>query len=579
MQQTQQSFANKWKWKISVSQRLILSFLAIVIIMAVNGMLSFDRMGKLTNNAREISQVWLANIKAINEINYLNEHMLTIQYKMAWESNSLKRKMLEEDGEYTIVVLQQKLQAFMALPKTGDDMNLSRNLEGEWKAYLALYRNVIRYSNQEADKEIADALMASELSFSTMQSYIDTLIRINEEGAKAAEDSSESINRESVLTIACSLGGALLLVLALLYYVRRTISIPIKRSSDVIAEVAGGSLSVVIPKVKSRDEIGVMVRALEDMVGSLRAAMQSVQTASSSISASSEEMLAASEQNAGVVLQASAMFREAASGSQEQLHSFEEIGRSTEEMAHGTQRIAESSQTAAELSSRAERQAQEGAATIEQAVITMGVIDETVRSAAEHVALLERHMASIGKITDFIGTISKQTNLLALNAAIEAARAGEAGKGFAVVAEEVRKLSVQTAVSVADIAGVIGKIKEDTNLTVEKMNESRKETLKGFESVNAAGMSFRQITVAAGNVSGKIEEVAAAAEQLAASSEEVSASIDQLTEIARRTYDIAKEVSESADKQTASAEEIASAAGGLTDIAQDLNDQVMKFRF
>ncbi|MCM3630518.1 methyl-accepting chemotaxis protein [Paenibacillus glycanilyticus] len=574
-----QSFTIKWKWNRSVSQRLTLSFLAIVIIMAINGALSFDRMGKLTGNAREISRVWLANIKAINEINYLNEHMLTIQYKMAGESNPLKRKLLEEDGEYTIVVLQQKLKAFMSLPKSGDDMNLSRNLEGEWKAYLALYRNVIRYSNLEDEKQVGDALMASEQSFSTMESYIHTLIRINEEGAKAAEKSSESINREAVLTIACSLGAALVLILALLYYVRRTISLPIKRSSEVLSEVAGGSLSVTIPKVRNRDEIGVMVHALEDMVSSLRGAMQSVQAASSSISASSEEMLAASEQNASAVEQASAMFREAASGSQEQLHSFEEIGRSTGEMAHGTQRIAESSSVAAELSSKAAKQAKEGAETIGQAVRTMTVIDETVQSAAEHVALLESHMNNIGRITDFIGSISKQTNLLALNASIEAARAGEAGKGFAVVAEEVRKLSVQTAESVADIAGAIGRIKEDTVLTADKMNASRAETKKGLENVHAAGVSFRQITAAAGDVSGKIEEVAAAAEQLAASSEEVSASIDQLTDIASRTYAIARTVAESADKQTASAEEIASAAGGLTDIAQDLNDLVMKFRF
>ncbi|WP_336785085.1 methyl-accepting chemotaxis protein [Paenibacillus sp. MMO-177] len=574
-----QSFTNRWKWNISVSQRLTLSFLAIVIILAANGALSFNRMSKLTSNAQEISQVWLANIKAINEINYLNEHMLTIQYKMAWESNPLKRKLLEEDGEYTIVILQKKLQEFMSLPKSGDDMNLSRNLEGEWKAYLALYRNVIRYSNMEDEKQISDSLMASEQSFSTMQSYINTLIRINEEGAKAAEQSSEKINREAVATIAISLSAALVLVLALLYYVRRTISLPIKRSSDVISEVAAGSLSVAIPKVRNRDEIGIMVQALGEMVGSLRTTMQSVQAASTNISAASEEMLAVSEQNAGTVEQASAMFREAASGSQEQLHSFEEISRSTEEMAHETQRIAESSSIAAELSANAERQAKEGAETIGQAVRTMTDIDDTVRSASEHVALLENRMNNIGRITDFIGSISKQTNLLALNAAIEASRAGEAGKGFAVVAEEVRKLSVQTAASVSDIAAAIGMIKEDTILTVQKMNASRAETIKGLEKINAAGRSFRQITDAAGEVSGKIEEVAVAAEQLAASSEEVSASIDQLTEIARRTYDIARAVAQSADKQTASAEEIASAAGGLTDIAQDLNDLVMKFRF
>lgn len=570
----------KLQWKRSVSQRLTASFIAILIFLIGNGLASLIMMNKLTDNAKEISEVWLTNIKVINEVNYLNEHMLTIQYKMANETNPKKRKLFEEDGEYTIVLLNDKFKEYMESTKSGKEVELARNLTGEWMAYLALYRNVVRLTNQEAEKsDVDDALFESENSFGVMQADINTIIRLNEEGAKAAKQSSETINAEAMYTMGFSIGGAVLLIIGLLYYIRRTISLPIKRSSDVLVQIANGSLSVKIPKVRTRDEIGVMVKALDDMVTALRTTVQGMQNASTSIAASSQEMQAASEQNAGVAEQAAGMFNEAAAGSQEQLHSFEEIGRSTEEMAKGTQRIAESSSLVAELSARAAVQAEQGSEKIEQAVQTMGAIEETVRSAAEHVALLEKHMHEVGSITDLIGNISKQTNLLALNAAIEAARAGEHGKGFAVVAEEVRKLSTQTAESVSDIAALIAKIKGDTQLTVVKMVASREETVRGIERVNEAGSSFKQISQASGDVSGKIEEVAAAAEQLAASSEQVTASIVQLTDIARRTYDIARSVAASAEQQTASAEEIAASAGGLSTIAQDMNELVMKFKF
>jgi len=68
---------------------------------------------------------------------------------------------------------------------------------------------------------------------------------------------------------------------------------------------------------------------------------------------------------------------------------------------------------------------------------------------------LNDHSGQIGEISKVVMGIASQTRLLSFNAAIEAARAGEHGRGFGVVAREVRKLSEETARSVADISQVI----------------------------------------------------------------------------------------------------------------------------
>ena len=78
-----------------------------------------------------------------------------------------------------------------------------------------------------------------------------------------------------------------------------------------------------------------------------------------------------------------------------------------------------------------------GVVAVQQAVESMGQIDEASKK--------------IASIINLIDGIAFQTNLLALNAALEAARAGDHGRGFAVVADEVRSLAQKVAQSANEI--------------------------------------------------------------------------------------------------------------------------------
>lgn len=102
------------------------------------------------------------------------------------------------------------------------------------------------------------------------------------------------------------------------------------------------------------------------------------------------------------------------------------------------------------------------------------ISDETAdafSNISEQVKKTNESVIKIQEVVNLIAEIASQTNLLSLNASIEAARAGEAGKGFAVVASEIQKLAEQTNSSAKIIDNIIYTLSEESQQTVQSINE------------------------------------------------------------------------------------------------------------
>ena len=122
----------------------------------------------------------------------------------------------------------------------------------------------------------------------------------------------------------------------------------------------------------------------------------------------------------------------------------------------------------------------------EQQDLMNEILNQTETITSEIINLKEIS-TEIDKVVKLVKEIADQTNLLALNASIESARAGEHGRGFGVVAEEVKKLSVQTKLSVSNVSELIQKINEQvenvTGMTL-RVNELVKNSFRKINKVN-----------------------------------------------------------------------------------------------
>ena len=390
---------------------------------------------------------------------------------------------------------------------------------------------------------------------------------------------SEATGALSELTFISLVTILIILVITTLIIVwfARQISRPITVLDVAANKIAGGDLSLSNLNIHSNDEIGRLAASFEKMAQNVRALIKQIHSNAEQLAASSEELTASAEQSAQASNQVAMSMTEVADGATAQLTAASETTAVVEGMSAGIEQIAANASLVSGQSDQAAEKAKAGGIAVEKAVNQMSQIEDTVNTSAQVVAKLGARSKEIGQIVDAISGIAGQTNLLALNAAIEAARAGEQGRGFAVVAEEVRKLAEQSEEAAKQIASLIGEIQVDTDKAVEAMNDGTREVKTGAAVVNAAGVSFREITDLVTEVSDQVKQMSAAIQQMATGSQQIVDAVKQIDDHSKKSAGEAQSVSAATEEQLASMEEISSSSRSLATLAQELQAAVAQF--
>jgi methyl-accepting chemotaxis protein len=218
--------------------------------------------------------------------------------------------------------------------------------------------------------------------------------------------------------------------------------------------------------------------------------------------------------------------------SRDQSHATSTMGSAIEEVSVSIKQMSEHAQHSKELSEHSAHIAKSGETIVAEVATDMNQLSSFVQHSSESVQELGKQSEQIYSIVNVIKGIADQTNLLALNAAIEAARAGEQGRGFAVVADEVRSLAARTSASTKEIADMIAKIQQGTNLVVGNMEESVTRTTDNVAKVNQAMQSMTEMRNATASAMESIKEIALTLNQQTDATDLLSQTVEQVSQLA-----------------------------------------------
>lgn len=291
---------------------------------------------------------------------------------------------------------------------------------------------------------------------------------------------------------------AIVLGLLIAWRLTKGITAPLNEAVSVARSVAEGDLTRRI-EVKSTDETGQLMQALQDMNRSLFATVSNVRASADTIATASAEIAAGT--------------MDLSSRTEEQASSLQETASSMEELTSTVRQNGDNAKQANQLASQSAEIAVQGGEAARKVADTMSEID-----------------ASANKVVDIISVIDGiafQTNILALNAAVEAARAGEQGRGFAVVATEVRSLAQRSATAAREIKDLIGDSVNRIRTGSELVQQSTVTMLEVGESIRYVNDIMSEISAATQEQVTGIEQVNQAVSRMDTVSQQNAALVEQ----------------------------------------------------
>ena len=488
---------------LKIGTRISAGFGAIILITALLGTFAYTKVSTINQNGDQITKNSLPGVYLVEEIrgSVLLQYLLLHEHFESTSKDEMARIEIELAGARSRNA--QLLADFEKLASTEKQRSLLESIKATRESYIGSVDQALIPSRLGTDAGNKQSMAMDEQSvrpiYTKFIEQAEGLVALSQAAAAEQGQNIQAAGSAAHTGISVGLGLAIVLGICVSLFIMRSITTPLAVAVAMVGRVSKGDLTHTA-EVDSKDELGAMLKSLNNMVTGLRSTVGEIMAASENVGSGGREMSTTSAQ--------------LSQGSTEQAASAEETTAAMEQMTASVQQTADNARQTEKIASSAAQDAKAGGEAVTQTVNAM-------REIALKINIIEE--------------IARKTDLLALNAAVEAARAGEHGKGFAVVASEVRKLAERSQTAAAEInmltkdgvktaegAGtLLSKLVPDIRRTSELVHEIA--AASGEQSLGAA-----QVNTAIQQLDQVIQQNAFASEQMAATAEELSSQADLL---------------------------------------------------
>lgn len=507
---------------MKISTRLTVAFAGMLLLLVILGVISLILSNKQREELEDVVGTRIPITKALGGvIDGLNTQSIQYRNLLIFSSDSDVKLALSQISTARANTAEQYkiLDASITSASGKDFVERLKKARLDFIAAGDKFLAAVSSGQKSEATEMLDKHVrpVQRAYLAMVREQVDVQGRFTGEAGDRARKAASDLQRNTLIALAFACSLAIVLAWTSI----RSITLPLADAVVAADQVAAGDLSGTIT-IKSTDEIGHLLAAMQRMQESLVHTVSTVRSNAESVASASEQI--ASGNN------------DLSARTEQQASALEETAASMEQLSSTVRQNADNAVQANRLAQSASAVAAQGGDAVAAVVQTMKGINESSTKIADIISVIDG--------------IAFQTNILALNAAVEAARAGEQGRGFAVVASEVRSLAQRSADAAKEIKTLI-------SASVERVEQGTRQVDKAGETMTEVVASIQRVTAIMGEIS--------------AASSEQSAGVGQVGEAVIQ-------MDQATQQNAALVEQMAAAASSLNSQAGALVNAVAVFR-
>lgn len=507
---------------LTLNARIAITIGFLGLLLTATGVFGVLGMAQSNQTLRQAYAVHFASVVALGKS---GTAMSRARFGLDWAMSNPKSPQLLPQLDRARALLgesDQWWEVFRQVPKTPELQRLTDDLGAKRAAVLRDGIGQLMQAIRAGDANWMDEARANHLiglygAMNQSQGALETYLS---NAASEANAHSATLFQTLLMASIASIVVGLSVALWSWWSLRRAIMTPLNAALTQFDAIAAGELTT-RTSVRSKDEMGMLLRGLAAMQDKLGATITTVRSGAHSIASSTEQIAAGN--------------MDLSARTERQAASLEETASAMEQLTATVQLNAENAQQASDLAAGAASMTARGREAVDSMVNTMRALH-----------------ADSARMTGIISTIEGiafQTNILALNAAVEAARAGEEGRGFAVVAGEVRNLAQRSAAAAKEISALI--------------DGSTSRVDRATATADSAGATMNEIEAAIGKVAHIAGEIAVASREQSDGIRQASVAVSQMDEVTQQNAALVEEGAAAAASLAEQARRLSGVAAGF----------------
>lgn len=560
--------------RLSVRKRIWFGFLLLLTILVVVGVSGIVSLSKLNNEYRFLIDDKIKKVLLFEQIlSEQNEEAKNIRGYIIYKDESHVEHRKENMNS-----INGKLKELNKIVRTPSARELLKEVIEASKSYEEISALTIR----DVSEGNIDSAMALAEEGAYYQDAITATLKKLIEHQKSQQVKTEQSLLAVLNWIKILIASLMIVAFIASVFVAQRISIsiarPVEKMTEALKQIAMGDFTADVLLIRNKDEIGEMASAFNKMTKDLKGILSIVRNSATQLAEQAENLSAGSEESLASSNTISEITERNRLASSSQVTTVTESNCYIEEMLQGMTQMNEDNNQMLQASESVSQLVSTGRRQMEDFTEQMEKISYSISQSSLTISEMAMYSERIRQVTTLITTIAEQTNLLALNAAIEAARAGDHGKGFAVVAEEVRHLAEQSKRSAKEIGKMIDDMVHKVESAVGSVEEGSNQITKGQSVSKETEKVFYGIENATHKMNDKLLTVSRTIEKVRTKTDEVFEGSKRVEHLAMQASYESNSVSAATEEQLSVNEEISSNAQSLALVAEELQNEVRKFK-